>query len=141
VTQQARNLSFTGLFEWVRFLIHDRDSKFSPLRHLGSHSSRASALSRSGVLTRALVVVRLATLDCARPCPLTLNLCMDGDLVAGAHDRQQLHLVTSPSESHGCTARVTRGITTKVINVSSVSGRTAERTRRGQVLIVGTIAA
>jgi putative transposase len=29
VTQQARNLSFTGLFEWVRFLIHDRDSKFS----------------------------------------------------------------------------------------------------------------
>jgi putative transposase len=29
VTQQARNLSFTGLFEWVRFLIHDHDSKFS----------------------------------------------------------------------------------------------------------------
>jgi putative transposase len=29
VTQQARNLSFTGLFERIRFLIHDRDSKFS----------------------------------------------------------------------------------------------------------------
>jgi putative transposase len=29
VTQQARNLSFTGLFARVRFLIHDRDSKFS----------------------------------------------------------------------------------------------------------------
>jgi putative transposase len=29
VTQQARNLSFTDLFERVRFLIHDRDSKFS----------------------------------------------------------------------------------------------------------------
>jgi len=29
VTQQARNLSFTGLFERTRFLIHDRDSKFS----------------------------------------------------------------------------------------------------------------
>jgi putative transposase len=29
VTQQARNLSFTGLFERVRFLIHDRDSKFA----------------------------------------------------------------------------------------------------------------
>jgi putative transposase len=29
VTQQARNLSFTGLFERARFLIHDRDSKFS----------------------------------------------------------------------------------------------------------------
>jgi putative transposase len=28
VTQQARNLSFTGLFERMRFLIHDRDSKF-----------------------------------------------------------------------------------------------------------------
>jgi putative transposase len=28
VTQQARNLSFTGLFERTRFLIHDRDSKF-----------------------------------------------------------------------------------------------------------------
>jgi putative transposase len=26
---QARNLSFTGLFERMRFLIHDRDSKFS----------------------------------------------------------------------------------------------------------------
>jgi putative transposase len=29
LTQQARNLSFTGLFERMRFLIHDRDSKFS----------------------------------------------------------------------------------------------------------------
>jgi putative transposase len=29
VTQQARNLSFTGLFERTRFLIHDRDSKFA----------------------------------------------------------------------------------------------------------------
>jgi putative transposase len=29
VTQQARNLSFTGLFEQTRFLIHDRDSKVS----------------------------------------------------------------------------------------------------------------
>jgi transposase InsO family protein len=29
VTQQARNLSFTRLFERTRFLIHDRDSKFS----------------------------------------------------------------------------------------------------------------
>jgi hypothetical protein len=29
VTQQARNLSFTGLLERVRFLIHDRDSMFS----------------------------------------------------------------------------------------------------------------
>jgi putative transposase len=29
VTQQARNLSFTGLFQRVRFLIHDRDSKFT----------------------------------------------------------------------------------------------------------------
>jgi transposase InsO family protein len=29
VTQQARNLSFTGLFERMRFLIHDRDSKFA----------------------------------------------------------------------------------------------------------------
>jgi putative transposase len=29
VTQQARNLSFTGLFEWMHFLIHDRDSKFA----------------------------------------------------------------------------------------------------------------
>ena len=27
VTQQARNLSFTGVFERMRFLIHDRDSK------------------------------------------------------------------------------------------------------------------
>jgi putative transposase len=29
VAQQARNLSFTGLFERMRLLIHDRDSKFS----------------------------------------------------------------------------------------------------------------
>jgi hypothetical protein len=29
VTQQARNLSFTGLFEHMRFLIHGRDSKFA----------------------------------------------------------------------------------------------------------------
>ena len=29
MTQQARNLSLTGVFERIRFLIHDRDSKFS----------------------------------------------------------------------------------------------------------------
>ena len=29
VTQQARNLGFSGVFEPTRFLIHDRDSKFS----------------------------------------------------------------------------------------------------------------
>jgi transposase InsO family protein len=29
VVQQARNLSFTGLFERMRFLIRDRDSKFT----------------------------------------------------------------------------------------------------------------
>jgi putative transposase len=29
VLQQARNLSFTDLFERIRFLIHDRDSKFT----------------------------------------------------------------------------------------------------------------
>jgi putative transposase len=29
VLQQARNLSFTNLFERMRFLVHDRDSKFS----------------------------------------------------------------------------------------------------------------
>jgi hypothetical protein len=29
VAQQARNLSFTGLFERTRFLIHDRDRKFT----------------------------------------------------------------------------------------------------------------
>jgi transposase InsO family protein len=29
VTQQARNLGFTGLFNRIRFLVHDRDTKFS----------------------------------------------------------------------------------------------------------------
>jgi putative transposase len=29
VTQQARNLSFTGLFDRMRLLVHDRDSKFA----------------------------------------------------------------------------------------------------------------
>src|SRR5213082_1942486 len=29
VTQQARNLGFTGIFERMRFLVHDRDSKFA----------------------------------------------------------------------------------------------------------------
>src|SRR6266508_2022894 len=29
VTQQARHLSFTGVFERMRFLIHDRDSTFT----------------------------------------------------------------------------------------------------------------
>jgi putative transposase len=29
VSQQARNLSFTGLFERTRFLLHDRDNKFT----------------------------------------------------------------------------------------------------------------
>jgi putative transposase len=30
VTQQSRNLGFTGVLERTRFLIHDRDSKFAP---------------------------------------------------------------------------------------------------------------
>ena len=29
VTQQARNLAFADLFERTRFLVHDRESKFS----------------------------------------------------------------------------------------------------------------
>jgi putative transposase len=29
VTQQARNLAFTGLFDRIRYLVHDRDSKFT----------------------------------------------------------------------------------------------------------------
>src|SRR5437899_642691 len=29
VSQQARNLSFTGVFQQTQFLIHDRDSKFT----------------------------------------------------------------------------------------------------------------
>jgi putative transposase len=29
ITQQARNLGFTGVFDRMRFLIHDRDSKFA----------------------------------------------------------------------------------------------------------------
>jgi putative transposase len=33
VTQQARNLTFTGLFERVCFLVHDRDSKFTAAFH------------------------------------------------------------------------------------------------------------
>jgi putative transposase len=40
VTQQARNLSFTGLFERVRFLIHDRDSKFTAAFNEVFHSER-----------------------------------------------------------------------------------------------------
>ena len=36
VVQQARNLSFTGLFERMRFLIHDRDSKFTACFDEGS---------------------------------------------------------------------------------------------------------
>jgi hypothetical protein len=33
VAQQARNLSFTGVFDRMRFLIHDRDRKFSAAFH------------------------------------------------------------------------------------------------------------
>jgi len=46
VLQQARNLSFTGLFERMRFLIHDRDSKFT------ARSMRCSAARGSESFTR-----------------------------------------------------------------------------------------
>jgi hypothetical protein len=36
VTQQARNLSFTGLLERMRFLIHGRDGKFSAALSFGT---------------------------------------------------------------------------------------------------------
>ncbi len=42
--QQARNLSFTGLFERVRFLIHDRDSKFTASFHEVFRSEHISVI-------------------------------------------------------------------------------------------------
>ena len=40
VTQQARNLGFSGVLEHTRFLIHDRDSKFSAAFDEVFHSER-----------------------------------------------------------------------------------------------------
>ena len=45
VTQQARNLSFTGLHERMRFLIHDRDIASSPLPSTTYSAAKASASS------------------------------------------------------------------------------------------------
>jgi putative transposase len=45
VTQQARNLSFTGLHERMRFLIHDRDTASSPLPSTTYSAAKASASS------------------------------------------------------------------------------------------------
>src|SRR6266704_1132289 len=44
VTQQARNLSFTGVFERIRFLIHDRDSKFAASFHEVFRSEHISVI-------------------------------------------------------------------------------------------------
>ena len=45
VTQQARNLSFTGLHERMRFLIHDRDIASSPLPSTTYSAAKAFASS------------------------------------------------------------------------------------------------
>jgi len=44
VTQQARNLSFSGVFERTQFLIHDRDSKFSAAFDTIFHSEGISVI-------------------------------------------------------------------------------------------------
>jgi len=46
VVQQARNLGFSGMFERMRFLIHDRDSKFT------ASFDEVSAAKASGSCTR-----------------------------------------------------------------------------------------
>jgi transposase InsO family protein len=63
VTQQARNLGFTGLFGRIRFLVHDRDAKFTAafdkvfrsegitILHTPVHARRANAYAERFVRT------------------------------------------------------------------------------------------
>jgi transposase InsO family protein len=73
VTQQARNLSFTGVFKRVRFLIHDRDSKFSGtfnevFRSEGIHviHTPIRALQANAYAERFVRTVRAECLDWLR---------------------------------------------------------------------------
>jgi putative transposase len=56
VAQQARNLSFTGTFDRVRYLVHDRDAKFTAVvdeifRSEGITSSKRRSGRRERTLT------------------------------------------------------------------------------------------
>jgi len=56
VTEQAHNLSFTGVFEGTRFLIHDRDSKFCArrVRKFGQPHRSQGVAGKSSVRTLPL---------------------------------------------------------------------------------------
>jgi hypothetical protein len=47
VTQQARNLSFTGLFERMRFLIHDREYSACSTAY-SRHAQRSEKVAEPG---------------------------------------------------------------------------------------------
>jgi ribosomal protein L34E len=77
VLQQARNLSLTSLFERIRFLIHDRDSKFTalfePMRKLLDEAVQAPGVliaTATKVLHRKRrFLIPIARFRCSSPLP------------------------------------------------------------------------
>jgi putative transposase len=78
VTEQARNLGFTGLFERTRFLVHDRDSKFS--------ASFDDVFRSEGIrVIRTPIRAPQANAYAERFVRSVREECLDGLLIAGRH--------------------------------------------------------
>lgn len=119
VTQQARNLGFTGVFEQTRFLIHDRDSKFC---------AAFDEVFRSEGIRVILTPVRAPQANaCAERFVRTVRAeCLDWLLIAG---RSHLEHVLRTYTAHYNAERPHRALAL----VPPLAGNTAARPANGKV--------
>jgi putative transposase len=128
VTQQARNLSFTGVFERVRFLVHDRDSKFS--------ASFDEVFRSEGIrIVPTPVRAPQANAHAERFVRTVRNECLDWLLILG---RRHLERVLRVYTAHYNSERPHRGLALRPPEApqptSQTSGSIQRRDRLGGLL-------
>jgi putative transposase len=107
VAQQARNLSFSNLFERIRFLIHDRDSKFT--------ASFDEVFRSEGIrVVQTHVQAPKANAYAERFVRTVRNECLDWLLIIGRRHLEHVlrvyiqHTTTNAPTADSCSSRLNR---------------------------------